>query len=49
MQKWFYLVGDQKDRLVFSWWPSSGRGQNRFFKFELVTRKRKNESLIIEL
>ena len=23
----FNLVGDQKNRLVFSWWPTSGRGQ----------------------
>ena len=22
-------MGDQKNRLVFFWWPSSGTGQNR--------------------
>ena len=29
MQIWFYLLDEQKNRVVFSWWPSSGTGCGR--------------------
>ena len=27
--RYFYLLGDQMNRLAFSWWPSSGPGHGR--------------------